>query len=938
VRTASRPQLFDEHGFTSLDGTWDFYPGDVELAELDALDPKAIWVPGLWEAQGYVELDGPAWYRRTVELDSDGGFWTLRFGAVMDLAEVYWNEELVGVHESPFTPFELDLSGAVRPGENMLAVRVVDPPLDDPDHLLLAHGKQGWANHHFPSRPSLYMTYGGIWQSVTLQRHGAVVATDVFVQPDPDDLRVTVELANRSDRDERARVGVRTLGFVWETTVELEPGDSTTVTAELGATAASRWHPDHPVLQQALVDVVLEDGSVSHTRGARYGLRTVRIEGEHMLINDVPYRMKSALVQGFRPDTLYAEGTRAEIEEEVRAAKEMGFNTLRLHIKGFEPRYLDVCDELGMLLQCDLPVAEPIAHDELGDDTLLTRRSVAAVEEQIRRDRNHPSVVLWAAMNELCLDRLEARYTEGYERFAETLADAVERSDPTRPYIENDWIEPEPERVFRAPVLTAHWYGRLHADYLETIERKSAESRGLGKPLFVTEYGDWGLPEMPELADPPFWDSHGLYTAALANTRWPGTIGRFVIETQRYQGLSDRLQTEVFRRHQHLGGYCLTELTDVPLELNGLLDLNRRPKPLAVAEVRRANQTVLPMLRLESLVVAAGGRVVADVHVANDGPELDNVTIEARFGDSAGARTTQELLGLDTSDFTLEEIEERFRASIAGIRVGRLTARHAARVGTVEVTAPSVPGSHDLVVILRAGDRVVAENRYPIHIVAIAPVELEVRLLGGPGATADALAAVGASPGDRGPTVVSEAGLDEATGDEVRRRLAAGEDVLVLAQPPEASSSYPVQTVITAVETKWGSSVFHFTTDHGALASLPRRAVLTAEDSTVQARSVVSSVDGSQFPETPVVIAYKPVPWALTGTIVGCQPSGRGRLFFCQYLLADRAKVGDAAAQAVLGDLLRWLVLPRRALTREQVTRDDGRIVRFYRFGTGRTP
>ena len=289
MRTASQPQLFDEHGLTSLDGTWDFYPGDSELGELDAREPKAIWVPGLWEAQGYVELDGPAWYRRTVELDTDGGFWTLRFGAVMDLAEVYWNGELVGVHESPF-----------------------------------------------------YMTYGGIWQSVTLQRHGPVVATDLFVQPDPADPRVSVELANRSDRDERARIGVRTLGLVWETAVELPAGASTEVTAELGATAASRWDPDDPVLQHALVDVVLDDGSVSHTRAARYGLRTVRIEGERMLINDVPYRMKSALVQGFRPDTLYAEGTRAQIEEEVRAAKEMGFNTLRLHIKGDVRHGLDV--------------------------------------------------------------------------------------------------------------------------------------------------------------------------------------------------------------------------------------------------------------------------------------------------------------------------------------------------------------------------------------------------------------------------------------------------------------------------------------------------------------------------------------------------------------------------------------------------------------------
>src|SRR3954451_9724816 len=200
---------------------------------------------------------------------------------------------------------------------------------------------------------------------------------------------------------------------------------------------------------------------------------------------------------------------------------------------------------------------------------------------------------------------------------------------------------------------------------------------------------------MPELGEPPFWDSHALYAASLAQTLWPGSVGRFVIETQRYQGLSDRLQTEVFRRHDPLGGYCLTELTDVPLELNGLLDLERRPKPIAVAETRRANQTVLPMLLLESLVVEAGEELVPSVHVANDGPPLEDVTFDVRFGSSS-----------------------------ASIACGSLAARRAVAVGTARVTAPAAAGSHDLVVSLRAGSRSIAENRYPMHVVRTMPARV----------------------------------------------------------------------------------------------------------------------------------------------------------------------------------------------------------------------
>nr|MDQ3758220.1 hypothetical protein [Actinomycetota bacterium] len=675
-----KPVDFDSRGVASLDGTWDFFPGDHAPAELDAMEPQPIVVPALWEAAGYLELDGVAWYRRRFVLDDTDGHWTLRFGAVMDIADVYLNGAAVAHHESPFTPFEIDVAPHLMVGENVLLVRVVDPPLGDPAHLRLPHGKQGWMNHVFPSRPSLYMTYGGIWQPVTLRRHGPLVVRDVFVNGDPDDVVVEVELENRSPQPLDARVGVRTLGRVVDMDAGVQGRGSTTVKASLGRTTAARWTPDHPVLHDAIVDA-RADGTSSDMRTVRFGLRTVRVEGDRMLVNDEPYRMKSVLVQGFTADELYAEGPRAAIEAEVRAAKEMGFNTLRLHIKAFDPTYLDVCDEVGIFVHCDLPVAEPIEHEDMGSDTELGRRCVAAITEQVRRDRNHPSIVLWSAMNELCDGLREARHWDRYEEFARALVAAVHDADGTRPVIENDWIEPDPDRIFASPFMTAHWYGQLHADYLRKIEQACRRWAGTGRPFLVSEFGDWGLPEMPLLPDPPFWDTRETYAVGLAGTVWPATVGRFIIETQRYQGISDRLQTEVWRRHDHIGGYCLTELTDVPHELNGLLDLTRRPKPLAVAEVRRANQPVLPMLELETLVAGAGEVLHARVHVANDGPELRDVVIEARFGETAEPLGIDELLSLDASVLDVMSIADRFSESVAEVRADVLAAHRAARMG-----------------------------------------------------------------------------------------------------------------------------------------------------------------------------------------------------------------------------------------------------------------
>lgn len=785
----------------------------------------------------------------------------------MDLAEVYVNGVRVGSSEHAFVPFELDVTRAVVPGENVLEVRVDDPPVGSPEHLRSAHGKQGWGNHTFPSRPSLYMTYGGIWQSVTLLHHGPLVARDVFVDGDPDALAVAVDAVNVSDVHGRATVHVATLGRDAELEVELAPGERRTVRFDLGAVDAPRWSPERPVLH----DVTVRVGDDAQT--VRYGLRTIRVDGRRLLLNGEPLRMKAALVQGFRAEELYAEGDRAAIEGEVRAAKRMGLNTLRLHIKAFDPLYLDVCDELGMLLHCDVPVAEPVAYEGLGADTVLARRAAGAAAAQVRRDRNHPSVVLWTAMNEIGDRRPDVRGSPGYEAFVRRVVAAIADTDGTRPVIENDWVEPDPEHVYVSPILTAHWYGRLHRDYLDQLERKARAWHDVDRPLLVTEFGDWGLPEMPELPEPPFWDTREVYAAALARAVWPGSVDDFVVETQRYQGLSNRLQAELFRRHDQFGGYCVTELTDVPHELNGLLDLHRRPKQPAVDELRRANQPVLPMLDLRSLVAVRGARMRAELHVANDGPELRGVVVEV-----CGER----------------------------LPVGTLAAHRPTALGPVAIGA-----ADELVLRVRVRGRVVAENRYPLHVVEEPHVDAEVRVAG----DAAALAAVGARAGSCGPLVVAESALGDETAGRVRDELARGETVLVLAQPWETGLLYPVPFRIRAIDTRWGGSIFQFTTADSELRAFPPRTVFLGEDATFHARGVVVEVDGRPLPEQPMVVRYNPR--GNTGTLVGAHRVGGGRLVFCQYELSRRALAGDAAARALLADLVAIAVtepaLPRRS-------------------------
>lgn len=212
---------------------------------------------------------------------------------------------------------------------------------------------------------------------------------------------------------------------------------------------------------------------------------------------------------------------------------------------------------------------------------------------------------------------------------------------------------------------------------------------------------------------------------------------------------------------------------------------------------------------------------------------------------------------------------------------------------------------------------------------SVDPALVAVRLIGG-GPTEAALRAVGASISGEGPTVVAEDALDAGAAPVVRRRLEAGEVVVVLAQPAAGAAFYPVAVELEALTTVWGSTVFRATTDHGAIPSLPRRAVLAAEDSTVQAIDVMARVAGAPFPDTPVVIAYKSVPGALTGTVLGSHAVGPGRLVMCQYRLAAGAAAGDPVACALLADVLRWAARPRPVMCRRDILKDDGRTLMAY--------
>jgi glycosyl hydrolase family 2 len=876
-----------------LRGEWEFLPRPSAPDQLPALLPEKITVPGLWEAQGWPALDGEAWYRTWFELPADAAehYWRLEFGAVMDAAEVWLNGTPVGSHTLAYTPFAFEVRDAVRPGRNRLDVCVVDHPLGSRAHLRSAHGKQGWMNGVFPSPPSLYMTYGGIWQPVALHRHAAVTIEDIHVTTDLRTATAAVALRNSAPEPAEVTLTVHLLGQSVEQTVTAGPGVTQASRFTATAEECARWAPRNPVLHTARARVRDARGAVEQ-REVRFGVRIFAVDGDRFLLNGEPFPVRAALVQGFRADTLYAEGSRAQIEAEVRAARSAGLNTLRLHIKVFDPVYLDVCDELGMLVHADIPIAEPIAHDELGDRGELAEQCAAAVRAQIRRDRNHPSIVLWSVMNELCGENLPARRTPGYEAFARLLYATAAANDPTRPIIENDWIQPDPDEIYRSPIMTAHWYGRLSEAYLTELREKVRAWTGHSRPFYLSEFGDWGLPDsLPTptststSAPSPFWSPRASFRDAIGALPWAGSVADFQRQTQIYQGISDRLQAEVFRV-ERLAGWCVTELTDVPQEYNGLWSIDRRPKTAAIEQLRIACQDVLPICARTAWTVQSGATIDLPLYVSNESSERIRGELSLQL-DGQAIRT----LRVHAAEFT-----------VAALRA-------------FATVAPSV-GEHRLDLIVTDADGAIrGRNSYPLHVTRPPLVNAEAQVIGSQ-RTRSLLAAVAvtaapesAEEGGGRKTgrllVIGENRLDAAAGRRVREALDAHCTVVVLRQRAEAAPHMPVEAAAIDVATEWGSTPFLFT-GPATLPSLPANTVLTTQLMSVVPDTVWTRLAGSDFATETLVGLWKPEPGPIRGTVLGRVRVPRGRLWVCQSPLeVESGGPGpNQTAATVLAELL----------------------------------
>jgi beta-glucuronidase len=440
----------------------------TERVEYDFDQSPVLRVPGDWNTQrpDLFFYEGTVWYRKTFPHPglTNGHRAFVRFGAVNYRADVYLNGKKLGVHIGGFTPFSFEVTALLRPGTNSLVVKV--------DNKRTADG--------VPTLNTDWFNYGGITRSVHL-----VTTPPTFVS----EHRLWLE--SETTRRISGWVQLSATNAGAEVVVALpELKESVRVTTDASGRAAfalapkalELWSPENP----KRYDVTLAHGGQTLTD--RIGFRTVRTEGRNLLVNGKPVFLRGICTHEELP---LQGGGRVNSPEKAKQlltwARELNCNFVRLAHYPHNEDMTRLADELGLMVWSEVPVYWTI--NWTNDATY--RNAENQLVENITRDANRASVIIWSLANETpvgeartaFLTRLgkKARSLDTTRLISAALEKHVKPNAPNVMVVEDPLADQLDVLAFNQYV---GWYDGLPPRCAEVTWEIPYQ-----KPLFISEFG-----------------------------------------------------------------------------------------------------------------------------------------------------------------------------------------------------------------------------------------------------------------------------------------------------------------------------------------------------------------------------------------------------------------------------------------------------------------
>ena len=396
----------------SMNPAWRFYKGSVAGAEAISFDDTEWAVVSLpngieylpTEASGCINYQGEVWYRKhfTPADALKGKKLFLHFEAIMGKSKVFVNGRLIKEHFGGYLPVVVDVTDALKWGEdNVIAVWADNS--DDPSY---PPGK---------AQDVLDFTYfGGIYRDCWLVAHNPVFITDpnfedevagggLFVAYDKvSDASAEVLLKAHLRNDSRKTfTGVveyelqqpdgTQVAFLNDK-IQVHPGKAVTSKDKITVKNPLLWSPETPTLYNLIVRIRNHEGKVVDGYRRRIGIRSVEFKGKDgFWLNGRPY--KEPLIGANRHQDLAVVGNAVPNSIHWRDAKKLrdaGMKVIRNAHCPQDPAFMDACDELGLFVIVNTP-----GWQFWNDAPEFARRVYSDIRNLVRRDRNHACVWLW---------------------------------------------------------------------------------------------------------------------------------------------------------------------------------------------------------------------------------------------------------------------------------------------------------------------------------------------------------------------------------------------------------------------------------------------------------------------------------------------------------------------------------------------------------------
>ena len=494
--------------------------------------------------------DNVVWYERSFSVPSE---WRnkdvlVHFGAVDWKTDIWINDVKVGSHSGGYTPFYFNISPYLnRSGDQKLVVRVWDPA----DKSYQPRGKQV-----SDPRGIWYTAVTGIWQTVWIEPVAKSHITRIKTTPDIDKQRISIQVyTSETLPGEYTEVRVMDGDKVVATGKAV-----TTETLDIHIDSPKLWSPESPFLYDIEVTLFSEGRAVDQA-GSYFAMRKISTARDQygivrLQLNNEDYFPMGTLDQGWWPDGLYTAPSDEALRYDIQATKDMGFNMIRKHVKVEPARWYMHCDHIGILVWQDMPSGDhhPEWQRTQYFDGIEWQRSPES-EANFRKEwreimdylYSYPSIVTWIPFNERWGQFKTKEITEW-----------TQKHDPSRLVLPASGGNHFPV----GDLLGIHNYPQPRLFLYDA-----------SRPTVLSEYGGIGLALEGHLWEP--------------ERNW-GYIQFNTVEevTDKYLEYAGELIKLI---KAGISGAVYTQITDVEIEVNGLLTYDRRKYKMDVGRIRQAN-------------------------------------------------------------------------------------------------------------------------------------------------------------------------------------------------------------------------------------------------------------------------------------------------------------------------------------------------------------